>query len=113
MPVTVALIYYFGVSTYFLINHFKTISKQRYVTAILLCLLVFTFADMKGIGRNHCERQAFEKMARSNDSIITIPKDCFVLDWQNVHDYRQTEIKAELINYWNISDKKILFYNEP
>jgi hypothetical protein len=52
-------------------------------------------------------------MARSNDSIITIPKDCFVLDWQNVHDYRQTEIKAELIYYWNISDKKILFYNEP
>jgi hypothetical protein len=113
MPVTVALIYYFGASTYFLINHFKTNNKQRYVAAVLLCLLVFTFADMKGIGRNRCERQAFEKMARSNDSIITIPKDCFVLDWQNVHDYRQTEIKAELINYWNITDSKILFYNEP
>lgn len=112
MPVTVALIYYFGASTYFLIKHFKTISKQRYVTAVLICLLVFTFADLKGIGRNRCERQAFEKMARSNDSVIAIPNDCFVLDWQNVHDYRQTEIKAELIYYWNISDKKILFYNE-
>jgi hypothetical protein len=113
MPVTVSLIYYFGVSTYFLINHFKTNSKQRYVAAVLLCLLVFTFADMKGIGRNRCERQAFEKMARSNDSIITIPKDCFVLDWQNMHDYTQSEKKAELINYWRITDKKKLFYNEP
>jgi hypothetical protein len=113
MPVIIALIYYFSASTYFLFNQLKTISKQRYVTAVLICLLVFTVADLKGIGRNRCERQAFEKMARSNESIITIPKDCFVLDWQNVHDYRQTEIKAELIYYWNISDKKILFYNEP
>jgi len=113
MPVTVALIYYFGASTYFLINHLKTNNKQRYVATVLLCLLLFTFADMKGIGRNRCERQAFEKMARSDDSIITIPKDCFVLDWQNMYDYRQSEKKAELIYYWRITNKKILFYNEP
>jgi len=113
MPVTIALIYYFGASTYFLINHFKTIGKQRYVAAVLLCLLVFTIADIKGIGRNRCERQALEKMARSNDNIIPIPKDCFVLDWQNVHDYQQSDKKAELIYYWKITDKKILFYNEP
>jgi hypothetical protein len=112
MPVTVALIYYFGASTYFLINHFKKNNKQRYVVAVLLCLLVFTFADMKGIGRNRCERQAFEKMARSDDSLITIPKDCFVLSWQNMHDYRQSEKKAELIYYWRITDKIILFSNE-
>jgi hypothetical protein len=113
MPVTVALIYYFGASTYFLINHLKRNNQQRYVATVLLCLLLFTFADMKGIGRNRCERKAFEKMARSDESIITIPKDCFVLDWQNMNDYRQSEKKAELIYYWRITDKKILFYNEP
>lgn len=113
MPVTVALIYYFGASTYFLINHLKRINKQRYVAAVLLCLLVFTFADLKGIGRNRCEKLAFEKMARSDDSIITIPKDCIVLDWHIVHDYKQSEKKAELIYYWRITDRKKLFYNEP
>jgi hypothetical protein len=113
MPVTTALIYYFGASTYFLVNHFKRKSKQRYVAATILFLLVFTFADMKGIGKNRCERQAFEKMARSYDNIITIPKDCFVLDWQNNHDFKQSEKKAELIHYWRITDKKILFRNEP
>jgi hypothetical protein len=74
---------------------------------------VFTFADMKGIGRNHCERAAFEKMARSDDSIIAIPKDCYVLDWANQFDYKQTENKAELIHYWGITPEKKLFYNEP
>lgn len=113
MPVTVALIWYFGASTYFLINHFKEIKKQRYASAILLCLLVFTFADLKGIGRNRCERQAFEKMARSDNNIIAIPKDCIVLDWDIVHDYRQSEKKAELIYYWRITYKTTLFYNEP
>ncbi len=113
MPVTVALIWYFGASTYFLIHHFKRTTKQRYVAAVFLCLLVFTIADMKGIGRNRCERQAFEKMARADDNIITIPKDCIVLDWDIVHDYRLSEKKAELICYWRITDKIILFYNEP
>lgn len=113
MPVTVALIWYLGASTYFLINHFERNNKQKYVAAVILFLLLFTFADMKGIGRNRCERQAFEKMARSEDNIITIPKDCFVLGWNNIHDYKQSEIKAELIHYWRITDKVVLFYNEP
>ena len=113
MPVTVALIWYFGASTYFLINHFKRAHKQKYAAAILLCLLVFTFADLEGIGRNRYERQALEKMARSDDSIISIPKDCIVLDWHIVHDYKQSVKKAELIHYWGITDKIILFYNEP
>ncbi|MFW6310582.1 MAG: hypothetical protein ACOC1D_05700 [Prolixibacteraceae bacterium] len=113
MPVTTALIYYFGASTYFLLHHLKRNNKRNYVAAIIVCLLVFTFADMKGIGRNRCERQALEKMAQSEEKIIAIPKDCLVLDWHNVHDYRQSEVKAELIHYWGITDKKILFYNEP
>jgi hypothetical protein len=112
MPVTVAVIWYIGASSYFLMNQFKGIKKQRYAAALLLCLLIFTLADLKGIGRNLCERHAFEKMARSDDNIITIPKDCIVLDWHIVHDYRQSEKKAELIYYWRITDKIILFYNE-
>jgi hypothetical protein len=112
MPVTVALIYYFGASTYFLLHHFKGNTKQKYVAAVLLCLLIFTFADMKGIGSNRCERQAFIKMAGSDESVISIPKDCFVLDWQNNHDFMQSKKKAELIYYWRITDREILFYND-
>lgn len=113
MPVTVALIWYFGASTYFLINHFTGIKKQKYAAAILPCLLVFTFADLKGIDRNRCERQAFEKMARAEEKIISIPKDCIVLDWHIENDYIHSVRKAELIYYWNITDKVVLFYNEP
>lgn len=113
MPVTVALIWYFGASTYFLMNHFKEIRKQRYAAAILLGLLVFTFADLKGIGRNRCERQAFEKMACADKNIIAIPKDCIVLAWHIENDYKKSVKKAELIHYWRITDKVVLFYNEP
>jgi hypothetical protein len=112
MPVTVALIWYFGASTYFLIHHFKRTIKQRYVAAVFLCLMVFTIADIKGIGRNRCERQAFEKMARAEENIIAIPKDCLVLAWHIENDYKQSVKKAELIYYWRITDKIILFSNE-
>ena len=75
--------------------------------------MFLTIVDLDGIGENRCERNAFNKMAESTDNIVAIPKDCFVLDWHNVFNYRLTENKAELIHYWNITDKTKLFYNEP
>jgi len=113
MPVTIALMYYFGASTYFLVNHLKNKDKQKYLPAILLCLLIFTIADTKGIGKNRCERSAFEKMANSKEKIVLIPNGCIVLDWANEFDYTKSERKAELIHYWRITPEKKLFYNEP
>ncbi len=113
MPVTVALMYYFGASTYILIKHLTRIHKHKYLPALLLCLLIFTIADFKGIGRNLCERAALEKMANSEEKIVSIPNGCFVLDWSNEFDYTKSEKKAELIYYWKITREPKFFYNEP
>jgi len=68
MPVTISLIYFFGASVYFLLNHLKGKPLHYYSGLVIVCLLVFTIADMKGIGRNKCERTAFRKMAESSEN---------------------------------------------
>jgi hypothetical protein len=112
MPVNITLIWFFAASCWFLLNHLKGKKKKQYMAGLIFVLLIFIVADLDGIGENKCERNAFEKMAHSKESIVAIPKDCHIMDWYNVYDYNQTESKAELIYYWGITDHKKLFYNE-
>ncbi len=112
MPVNVSLIFFFGITTFLLLKNLTGNLKKRYSFLIVVVILTFTFSDYKGIGKNKCERAAFEKMATSDEDIISIPKDCFVMSWQNNFDYKQSEKRAETIHFWNITNRKILFYNE-
>lgn len=112
MPVNVSLMFFFGMTTFFLIQHLQGDLKRIYSAFIIIVLLIYTFSDYKGIGKNKCERAAFEKMAISKDSVVVIPKDCFIMSWENNFDYKQSEKRAEVIQFWGITDKKILFYNK-
>ncbi|MEN8115515.1 MAG: hypothetical protein ABFS16_00965 [Bacteroidota bacterium] len=112
MPVTTALIYFFGASSYFLLNNLKGKNKTKYSVAITICLLIYTVADIKGIGSNKCEREALEKMANSTESIVPVPKDCYIMNWENIYDYKRSDRRAELIHHWKITPEKKLFFNE-
>ncbi len=111
MPVTVSLIALFAATADHLIHHLKKDQRIKYIGGLAAVLLVYTFADTGGLGKNRCEREALKLMARSNDTIITIPANCFVLSWDNLSDYKQSDNKAELIHYWGITNEKKLFYN--
>jgi len=112
MPINIALIWFFAASCWFVLNHLNGKKMKQYMAGLIFVLLIFIVADLDGIGENTCERNALNKMAHSTDSIIAIPKNCFVLDWSNVYDYKLTQRKAELIHYWGITDKLKLFYNK-
>jgi hypothetical protein len=112
MPVTIGLIYFFSASSYFLLNHLNKKVKKNYAAGLIFVLLVFIVADFEGFGENSCERMALKKMADSKEKIIELPKDCFVLGWENKFDYAQTEKEAELIYFWKITNEKKLYYNK-
>lgn len=50
-------------------------------------------------------------MANAESKIVPIPKDCYVLNWENKFDYKQTNKEAEIIHYWGITAEKKLFHN--
>lgn len=112
MPVNVALFYVFGTSCFYLTKYLTGKRRKQYFIMLIISLLLFTLADLKGMGKNRCERMAFEMMSNSKEDIVAIPKDCFVLSWQNNFDYKKSEKRAEAIRFWRITNEKKLFYNE-
>ncbi|MDD2380382.1 MAG: hypothetical protein PHV35_01670 [Mariniphaga sp.] len=112
MPITAALIYYFGLTAYYVLQQLNGKSKKYYTAFLATILLMYSLVDLDGINKNRCERDALQKMAVSNDSIVPIPKDCFVMSWANTFDYKESENRARLIQYWGITHEKKLFYNE-
>ncbi|MDX8338465.1 hypothetical protein SLH46_04685 [Draconibacterium sp. IB214405] len=112
MPVTVALIYFFGASTFYLLETLTAKHKKRFGILIVVCLSLFTIVDAEGLDKNDCEKKAFQKMASSQEKIVRLPKDCYVMNWSNIYDYKKSERRAELIHYWKITPELKLFYNE-
>lgn len=79
---------------------------------LIAVLLLLILADLKGLNENHCERTALKKMADSDEKMVALPKNCFVLDWENNYTPEETEKEAKLIHYWNITPEKKLYYNK-
>jgi hypothetical protein len=112
MPVNTALFYYFTASGYFIIKYLEGKKREKYVLLIAIVLLIFSIADIKGLNKNKCEKAALQKMSKTNEKIVALPNNCYVLSWENIYDYQQSENKAELIFLWRITSEKKLFYNE-
>ena len=111
MPITIALIYFFAASSYYLINNLR-LSRLKYLTGLTICLLIYSGADFKGLGRNKCERAALQKISDSKEMIVHLPGNCKVISWETISDYKLSEQKAELLYFWGITDKKKLFFND-
>ncbi|NQU86486.1 MAG: hypothetical protein HQ541_12060 [Mariniphaga sp.] len=112
MPITAALIFFFGYSTFFILKHFASKNRNYYVVTIAISLLIFTFSDTSGIHKNACEKKSLEIIANSPDKIVKIQTDCKVFSWSYITDYRLTELKGELLYKWNITSEKKLYYLE-
>jgi len=82
------------------------------LTGLTICLLIYSGADFKGLGRNKCERAALQKIANSNDRIVHLSDNCKVISWEIISDSKRSEAKAELIYFLGITDKKKLFIND-
>ena len=112
MPITLGLIFIFGVTTFYLIRNISKKYKKIYVFGIIILLLIFTNADRLDTKDYECERQALETIAQSSEKIVLLDCDCPIMEFRIVNDYNHSELKAELIYYWNITNEKKLFYQK-
>ena len=111
MPITIAVIYFFVQTSYLSIYILQGLKQKKYVLLLTIVLLIFAISDLEGLHKNDCEKNALENMANSSEKIIEIPKDCFVLNWENKFDLKTTEKEAAIIHFWNITPEVKLFYN--
>lgn len=110
MPVTIAIIFIFVYSS---INIFKNTSKRLrtlYIFFIITIAFIFTNADRPGFNKNDCEKSDIYVIAESPDSIVTLNNDCKVLSWETIIAPEKSELNAELLMLWGITDIKKKYY---
>ena len=116
LPILVGLFYAYGVSTCFLLANTSLSHRVRLAYVPLLVLfagtLIFADTTLKMSFNNDCERWAFEQMAQSKEPIVRVAPDCNVLAWVTMGDYHQTELQAEMLYFWGVTNRKRTYYQQ-
>jgi hypothetical protein len=109
MPVTVCLMFFFAASSCYLLS-ILTRRKTGYITGIIALLLIFSAVDNPSFRSNQCEKNALEEIARSTQDTVMLASDCTVMAWGPIKDPAASELNAELLQYWGVTEKKKLYY---
>jgi hypothetical protein len=111
MPVTLGIIFIFGISTFFILyKSFKF--KKLYISFIVAILLIFTIADSPNFEGYNCERNAFEDISTSPNKIVILNCNCSVFDWGKITDYHNSEKQGKALKLLGITKDEKLYYQK-
>lgn len=110
MPVTIALIFYYTITTTYLIKEYVS-SKKWYITIPMLIFILFSFADERGFEKEDKEKEALRMISLSPENVILLERDMKVLSWGNIEKPEDSELNSQLLVIWNITKEKKWFYN--
>ena len=110
MPVTFCLIFYFGISTYFLLNNLVPKFQTAYLILIFVFLLIFTLSDKPDFKNYYCERNALEEISHSAQKNILLSSDCTIMSWRKIIDPKDSDLNGNLLLYWRVTKEKKLYY---
>jgi hypothetical protein len=112
MPVTLSLIFVFGISTLFLLKKMSKTQKWWYIPIIIGVLFIYTNSDEPDFDNNTCEKKALKEIAESKETPVILRNDCTVLSWEKTDVPERSELNAQLLKHWGIIDKIKLYYNK-
>ena len=86
--------------------------SKKYWIFIIVSMLFYTFSDISKLDENTCEIKALNDISSSTDKIVVLSGDCNIMSWSKITDYKDSELKSELLQFWNITNEKKLFYQK-
>ncbi|MEO0894912.1 MAG: hypothetical protein AAFY71_00735 [Bacteroidota bacterium] len=112
-PVLFALFYVYGLSAGMLMMHVKGRGKWILAGLTVAVFLLFSISDWQFPSRNTCERSSLQKMADA--SLIPVPLDenCPVLGWTTFHEFGESQVQAELLHVWGVTDTIKVYHFLP
>jgi hypothetical protein len=112
LPIILALIYYYGQTTFLIIRYTDFKYWKGYLVVVMLFALIFTYADEPDADQHLCERRYLGEISKSPDSIVKLTNDCTILSWDIIKDPKGSADHAQLFKLWNITTADKLFYQE-
>lgn len=108
MPVTIGMIYLFGLTTYHLIVNLNW--RKYYISTIAGVLLIFIWIDKIDNTNQLCEVEALTIISESKEEIVELDNQCPIIEYHIVHDPGHSNLKANLLYHWNVTEKVTMFY---
>lgn len=112
MPISLALFFIYGLSTCFLVKNLSNNKRKIFLLCIICFSFIFTFADKLELGKNNCEKQSLTQLSNSKEDTVILNNNCTVMSWKKITDPTQSELNAELLQYWGITKEKKLYYQK-
>jgi hypothetical protein len=112
IPITLALMFVFGISTLFLLKSMTLKQKIWYMPLLVGVLCIYINSDEAKFNDNKCERIALNEIAESKDKIVQLSNDCTVLSWDKIIKPEDSELNAQLLIIWRVTDDKRLYFNK-
>lgn len=113
-PVLLGLMVLYAMSGLLLARQLPGRGRGWYRGWLVVVAAFFTVSDAIWHQQdNACERQALSILAQSSAPVTELPNDCPVLSWSPISDPAYTETQARMLDYWNVTWGKRLFYQKP
>ncbi len=113
MPVTLTLIFLFGLSALFLFKNLPGMQKRWYIPLICGVLLLYTLNDEPQFDKNRCERMALKEISESPSNRVLLTTDCTVLSWKVILKPEDSRLNARLLIRWRVIGHEKLFFYAP
>lgn len=110
IPITITLIYFYGNSTYFLINNLPGRSLKYYGVFLFALFAIYMNSDRIETEKYRFERQCIESLVKSPNEVTKLPATFNVMSWYPLTDPKQSESNAKMLKFWNITKEKKLYY---
>jgi len=115
MPLIMGLMFFYGLSTYFLLHHLPTQPRRWYILGVVLFSAIFINADrpwLKEKNSNICERAGLERIAQATEPVVRVSAECAVMSWWKINSPQHSETNAQLLEYWGVTKGKKLYYHD-
>jgi hypothetical protein len=112
MPVTIALIFFYGRSGFFILKNNDFWRLRSYALLWLAFSVLFTIADIDVEKDNLCEREAIKQIATSPLDTVKLDTSCTVLSWGLMRDVKYSDVNGEMLYLWHITDRRKLYYQQ-
>ncbi|MCF8238860.1 MAG: hypothetical protein K9I85_11930 [Saprospiraceae bacterium] len=111
MPITLSLLFIFGVSSQFLLRQLSKRQRVWYIPVLIIVLAVFSNADRSVWGKSVCERSALLEIAASQDSVVVLDQQCSVLGWGLIRNPDESALNGKLLTLWGVTKEDKRYYN--
>jgi hypothetical protein len=113
IPITIALLYFYGKSSFFLLQNLKLRFHTNYLIGLFVLFAIFMNSDHLETGKYYNERKALDFLIKSPDKVTILPADCKIMSWADAFtDSSCSELNAEILQFWRITKEKKLYYQD-